>query len=183
MIKNLLENWWMPLVKGIILLILSILVFGNPEGTILGVSLYISFALLFTGTMLTISAISLRSKINNWGWRLAEGLIDIFIGFILFSNPALTALLVSFMIGFWFMFYGITSLSDSFGLKDAKVSNWWVGLLWGILSIIFGFWIMFRPFAGVITIVTLLGTFFMIAGFFNIIFSLVLRRIKKNIED
>ena len=177
--KILLENWWMPLVKGIILLILSILVFKNPGGTILGVSLYISLALLFTGGMLTISAISLRSKINNWGWRLAEGLIDIFIGIILLSNPALTALLVSFMIGLWFTFYGITSLSDSFGLKDSKVSNWWVGLLWGILSIIFGFWIMFRPFAGVITIVTLLGSFFMIAGFFNIIFSLVLRRIKK----
>ena len=108
---------------------------------------------------------------------------DIFVGFILIYNPGLTALVVSFMIGFWFLFYGITSLTDSFGLKDEGISNWWVGLLWGILAIIFGFWIMFRPFAGALTIVVLLGTFFMIAGIFNVGFSFVLKGIKKETDS
>ncbi|RLD83490.1 MAG: HdeD family acid-resistance protein, partial [Bacteroidetes bacterium] len=73
----------MPLIKGIILVILSILVFMNPEGAILGLALYIGIALLFAGFVLVISAISYSSQIKGWGWRLAEGLLDIFVGFIL----------------------------------------------------------------------------------------------------
>ncbi len=179
---SLLKHWWMPLIKGIILVILSILVFMNPEGAILGLALYIGIALLFAGFVLVISAISYSSQIKGWGWRLAEGLLDIFVGFILLYNPGLTTLVMSFMIGFWFVFYGITSLTDSFSLKDLGVPNWWIGLVWGILAIIFGFWIIFRPFAGVITIVVLLGTFFMIAGIFNLVFAFILKGLKKEIE-
>ena len=176
------KNWWMPLVKGIILIALSILVFMKPGGALLGLALYIGIALIFAGFLILFSAISLRKEIKGWGWRLAEGLVDILFGFILISNPGLTAVIMSFMIGFWFLFYGITSLTDSFGLKDEGASNWWIGLLWGVLSIIFGFWVMFRPFAGAITIVTLIGSFFMIAGLFNVAFAFVLKGMKKNIE-
>ena len=179
---TLLKNWWIPLVKGIILIILAILVFMEPAGAILGLALYIGIAFLFAGFVAIFSAFSYRKQMKGWGWRLAEGLVDIFFGFILIYNPGITALVMSFMIGFWFLFYGITSLTDSFGLKDEGVSNWWVGLLWGILSIIFGFWIMFRPFAGTIAIVALLGTFFMVAGIFNIAFSFVLRSMTKQSE-
>ncbi len=178
-----LKNWWIPLLKGIILIILSILVFMNPGGAILGLALYIGIAFLFAGFVILFSAISFRNQIKGWGWRFAEGLVDIFFGFILIYNPGLTAVVMSFMIGFWFLFYGITSLTDSFGQKDEGVSNWWVGLLWGILAIIFGFWVMFRPFAGAITIVTLMGIFFMIAGIFNVVSSFVLKGMKKEIES
>ena len=155
----------------------------NPGGAILGLALYIGIAFIFSGVFAIISAISFREQLKGWGWRLAEGMIDIFFGFILIYNPGLTALVMSFMIGFWFLFYGVTSISDSFGFKDAGASNWWVGLLWGILAVIFGFWIMFRPFAGTIAIVTLMGTFFMIAGVFNIAFSFVLRNLKSLGDD
>jgi uncharacterized membrane protein HdeD (DUF308 family) len=89
---------------------------------------------------------------------------------------------MAFMMGFWFLFYGITSLTEAFGLKDEGVSNWWAGMLWGILAIIFGFWIMFKPLAGAIAIVTLMGIFFMIAGVYNLAFSFVLKGLKKEAE-
>ena len=179
---SLLKNWWIPLLKGIILVILSIMIFAYPGDAILGLALYIGIAFLFAGILAIITALSFRTQVKGWGWRLAEGMIDIFFGFIVLYNPGLTALVMSFMVGFWFLFYGITSLVDSFGMKDEGVSNWWVGFLWGIFAIIFGFWIMFRPFAGTITIIMLLGTFFMIAGVFNIAFSFVLRGMKKELH-
>lgn len=181
--SSVLKNWWMPLIKGIILIILSILVFMHPGDTLIGLSWFIGLAFLFAGIVILISAISYRSAIQGWGWRLAEGLIDILFGLILLFNPGFTALVLSFMMGFWFVFYGITSLTDSFGLKDEGVSNWWLGLLWGVLAIIFGFWIIFRPFAGAITIVTLIGVFFMIAGIFSVVFSFILKGIKKDLTE
>ena len=64
-------------------------------------------------------------------------------------------------------------------METALLKNWWFALLWGILAILFGFWIMFRPLAGTITIVALLGSFFLIEGLYNIGFSFALRSIKK----
>lgn len=177
------KNWWIPLLKGIVLIVLSFLIFFNPVATVMGLSFYIGIALLFAGVFALFTAISLRSKIRGWGWRLAEGLMDIFFGFILLAHPGLTALLVSFMLGFWFLFYGITSLTDSFARKDEGQSNWWVRLIWGVLAVVFAFWIMFKPFAGAVTIVTLLGTFFMLAGIFNIAFSFILKGLKQRIEN
>lgn len=180
---SVLKNWWMPLIKGIILIVLSILIFMNPADTLIGLSWFIGIAFMATGFIILISAFSFRSQIKGWGWRLAEGLVDIFFGFILLFNPGFTALVLAFMMGFWFVFYGITALSDSFGLKDEGFSKWWVGLLWGVLAIVFGFWIIFRPFAGAITIVTLIGTFFMLAGIFNIIVSFTLKDVKKELTE
>ena len=69
---TLLKNWWIPLLKGIILIILSILVFMHPGGAILGLALYIGIAFLMAGIVIVISAFSYRNKIKGWGWRLAE---------------------------------------------------------------------------------------------------------------
>ena len=172
----------MPLLKGIILIILSILVFTHPGGALLGLALYIGIGFLIAGVVLIISAISFRNQIKGWGWRLAEGLVDIFFGFILIYNPGLTAVVMAFMMGFWFLFFGITSLSEAFGLKDEGISNWWLSALWGILAVIFGFWIMFKPFAGAVAIVTLMGIFFLVAGLFNLAIGFGLKGIKKDLE-
>lgn len=180
--SSVLKNWWMPLIKGIILIILSILVFMHPDGTLLGVAIFIGVGFLIAGLVLIFTSLSFRKELKGWGWRLAEGLVDVFFGIILIANPDLTAVIMAFMMGFWFLFYGITALTDAFGLKDAGASKWWVGMLWGILAIIFGFWIMFRPFAGAVTIVTLVGMFFMIAGIFNIAMSFGLKGIKKELD-
>lgn len=173
----------MPLLKGVILIILSILIFRNPRAAVLALSSFIGIAFLITGLIAALTAISFRHQVRGWGWRLAEGLLDIFIGFILLFNPNLTSLVVTFMVGFWFMFYGITSLSDSFGRKDEGQSNWWVRAGWGILSILFGFWVIFRPFGDTFATITLLGTFFFLAGLFNIGFSFVIRKLNQEIDD
>lgn len=180
--SKVLKNWWMPLLKGIILIVLSILVFMHPDGALLGLALYIGIGFLIAGVVLIIAAISFRNETKGWGWRLTEGLVDIFFGFILIYNPGLTAVVMAFMMGFWFLFFGITSLSEAFALKDEGVSNWWLGMIWGVLAIFFGFWIMFKPFAGAVAIVTLMGIFFLVAGLFNLAISFGLKGIKNDLE-
>ena len=30
---------------------------------------------------------------DNWGWKLAEGILDVLFGFILIANPEITAVI------------------------------------------------------------------------------------------
>lgn len=68
-------------------------------------------------------------------------------------------------------------------MLESLLKNWWVELIFGILAVIFGFMIMFNPFAGAITIGLLLGTFFLFTGLFNIIFAFFLKDQRQQIKE
>ncbi len=183
MLESLLKNWWILLLKGIVIVILSIYIFLNPDIAVLGLSLFIGLALLITGLITTIASIYYRKEVQNWKWHLLEGLIDTFLGIIIISVPELTATLVAFVVGLWFLFYGITKIVASFELRRNEITNWWVELIFGLLAIVFSFMIMFNPFAGTITIALLFGTFFLFTGLFNIIFAFFLKDQKQYFEE
>ena len=63
-------------------------------GTLVGITFYMGISLLLTGIALIIAAIADRNDIENWGWRLAEGILDALIGIILLANPGITATVI-----------------------------------------------------------------------------------------
>ena len=121
--ERIFKNWWLVLIKGIILIILSFIIFRHPVGTRVGITLYMGIGLLITGIILIIAAIASRNQLENWGWRLAEGILDVLIGFLLLANPGITAAFIPFIIGFWIIFYGIMLFTDAFGSRKTGISN------------------------------------------------------------
>ena len=95
--KTLQKLWWFTLLRGIILLILAFFVFRHPANALIGVAIYIGISLLITGILQTGASIGFRDLFPNWGWILAGGLLDIVFGFVLLSNPALTAATLPFV--------------------------------------------------------------------------------------
>ena len=183
MLESLLKNWWILLIKGIVIVLLSIYIFLNPDAAVLGLSIFIGIALLISGVITTIASISYRKVVNNWKWYLAEGLIDSLLGLIILSAPEMTAKLVIFIVGLWFLFYGITKIVASFELRKYVITNWWVELVFGLLAIVFSFIILFNPFAGAVAIALILGTFFLFTGLFNIIFAFFLKDQNQQIRE
>ena len=138
---------------------------------------------MISGVFTTIASISYRKVVDNWKWFLVEGLIDSLLGLVILSAPGLTAAIVAFVVGLWFLFYGITKLVASFELRKNKITNWWIELIFGLLAIVFSFMIMFNPLAGAITIALLLGTFFLFTGLFNIILAFFLKDQNQQIKE
>lgn len=175
------KNWWLVLIKGIILIILAFVIFRHPVGTLVGITFYMGIGLLLTGIALIIAAIAARNDIENWGWRLAEGILDALIGIMLLANPGITAAVIPFLIGFWAFFYGILLFVGSFGSKKTGYGNWWLELIAGILTVIIGYVIAFNPVVGIFTITTFIGISLLIVGVFNVVLSFDLRKIHKAI--
>jgi uncharacterized membrane protein HdeD (DUF308 family) len=90
------KNWWLVLIKGIILIILAFVIFRHPVGILMGITVYMGIGLLLTGIALIIAAIAARNDIENWGWRLAEGILDALFGIMLLANPGITAVVTYF---------------------------------------------------------------------------------------
>jgi uncharacterized membrane protein HdeD (DUF308 family) len=176
--KEALKYWWLVLIKGIILILLSFFIFSNPVSALMGLVLYIGIATLITGIFLIIVSLS-GPKEGNWGWRLTEGIIDVVFGFILLSNPAISAAVLPFVVGFWVIFSGILMFVGSFSVRKEGDSSWWMNLIGGLLTIFIGYIITNNFFAGAVAITFWIGLGFFIAGAISISASLRMRKLLK----
>ena len=166
--KEALKYWWLILIKGIVLILLSFFIFGHPVSALVGLALYIGIVLLVTGVLLIINALSNQKSDDQWGRKLTEGILDVLFALILLSNPAITTAVFPFVVGFWMIFYGIMLFTGSFTAKKGGDSSWWVNLVGGILTVIFGYIIMTNLLTGVIAITFIIGFGFMLFGLINI---------------
>ena len=166
--KQVMKYWWLVLIKGIILVALSFFIFGHPVSALVGLALYIGISLMVTGVLLVITGLSNRKEDDQWGWKLAEGIMDVVFAFVLLSNPAVTATVFPFVVGFWMIFYGIMMFVGSFGNKKDGDKSWWMNLLGGILNVIVGYIIMNDIIAGAFAITFWIGTGVLIFGIVNI---------------
>ena len=81
--KSILKLWWVVLIKGIILVLLSFFVFKHPVEALVGLALYLGIALLITGIGLIITSIANSKSDENWGWQLTEGIVDVLFALVL----------------------------------------------------------------------------------------------------
>ena len=161
------SKWYLQLLKGLLLILLAVLVFMSPAGALLAWAIYIGIGMIISGIFILIFGFSGRGVDDSWGWRVFEGLIDIFLGFILLANPEVTASVLPFVVGFWGAFYGIMLFVDAFSGTGAGGIKFISGVLLFLLSTV----IMFNPVFGGLTIATWFGIILLTAGIYNVIFS------------
>jgi len=166
------KKWYLPLVKGIIMILLALMVFSSPEGSLLAWAVYIGLGFVITGIVYIIQGFSVRNTLQNWGWRVFEGVVDVFVGLVLIANPAITAAILPFVIGLWGAFYGIMLFVDAL----AEKGNRGIKLLSGIVIFLFSLIVIFNPLFAGMTIAIWFAIILLCAGIYNIIFSFDLKR-------
>ncbi|MEK6481061.1 DUF308 domain-containing protein [Catalinimonas sp. 4WD22] len=133
MLQTLSKNWWMLSLKGALLLLFEIFAFINP--TLTAASLAIWFAALIIADGIFTIIVALRSwqeKENKWLF-LAEGLISLILGLLLFITPGVILIIISFTIAFWFIFSGISRIGMAIQLRKEIEGEGWL-ILGGVLT-------------------------------------------------
>ena len=183
MMKVLNNIWWLILIRGIIFLILAFVIFKHPINAILGLSIYISISLLFTGITQIITAFGSKDTHKNWYWILAVGVIDIVFAFVLLSNPVITAATLPFVVGFWVIVYGVMTFVNAFQDKKDGVPNWWLSIIGGLVAIFIGFVLTNNLLAGALVITSWLGIGFLLAGIVNIGVAIGAKSLKNALKN
>lgn len=169
--KEISKNWYMLLIKGIIMALLAILIFMSPGTALLTYVIYIGIGFGIAGVVRIIQGFQAKGLLDNWGWIVFEGAMDIILSFVLMAHPALTASILPFIMGFWGAFFGFLLIVDAF----SGTGSMGMKLLSGILIVILGFIIMFNPIAMGMTLAVWVGIMLMIVGIFNIVISFSLK--------
>lgn len=128
--------WWLVLVVGILLVIGGFAYWFWPAAGYAVASQIFGWLLILAGIVqLCVAAGENHPK--GWGWWLAGGVIDIFIGFMLVRSILLSEAVFPFFLAFIFIFWGIEALISA--CYRRRYRYWWLGIINGILLCLIGF--------------------------------------------
>ena len=131
--------WWVVLVVGILMVIAGFAYWFWPEAGFAIASQIFGWLLILTGIVQLCVATG-PNHARGWGWWLAGGIIDIFIGFMLVRSIVLSEAVFPYFLAFVFIFWGIEAF---FGAAvGRRVKYWWLGIVNGILLCLIGFFFL-----------------------------------------
>lgn len=131
--------WWIVLVVGILMVFCGFAYWFWPVAGYAIASQLFGWLLILAGVIqMCVSAGNDRPR--GWGWWLAGGIIDTFIGFMLVRSVILSEIVFPYFIAIIFLFWGISYIFDSVALSRRRY--WWLYLINGILMMVIGFFFL-----------------------------------------
>jgi len=176
------KHWYLLLILGVIFILMGIWIGSTPVSSLIAQTIFFTATFLVSGVFETTYAIANRKTINNWGWNLTGGLIDLLIGVLLVANPVLSVVFLLFYVGFALIFRSIMTIGWAVQLNKLGYRNWGWILAAGILGLLFSFLLLWNPAITGFIIVVYLALAFIMLGIAQIILSFRLKKSNK-IED
>jgi uncharacterized membrane protein HdeD (DUF308 family) len=155
-------KWGWIVALGVVYLIVGVIALGS-------VVLATAASVLFVGVMMVIAGVAEiinAFQIKTWGkfflW-LVLGALYVFAGFVAFSNPLLTAVVLTLLLGAALIVSGIMRIVLAFSMKEGTPWGW--ALLSGVVTLLLGLIILARwPFSSLYVLGIFLGIDLVIAG-------------------
>ena len=98
--------------------------------------------------------------VNRERTLLSQGML--IFGILL--SPDMIIMAVPVIIGVVILIHGVHNVIQAVGLQKENYSKWWVALLFGILTVVFGGVLVYNPFGAVEMVVRMIGIFLIYDG-------------------
>lgn len=171
---SLLDQWWVPVVRGALAILFGALAVLWPQLTLLALlALFAAFAIL-DGIASLVAAVRERT----WGLPLIGGLLSLAIGVLTVLWPGAAGLALAILIGAWAIVRGVFDIATAIALRR-ELRHEWVLALGGLLAVLFGLFLVIWPAAGALALVGLIAGFAFALGVLLIVAGIRLRRMRE----
>ena len=151
--KNLLKkSGWVNILVSIIFAIIGIFMIVKTDSALKIISYILGGLFILIGLVKCIDYFASKGKYDFYNYDLMYGIIAIIIGLITIFCSGLIESMFRFIIAFWIIYSGLMRLSLSLKLHTAKINMWNVSLIFSIIMIIGGIYMLFQNGALVLTI-------------------------------
>ena len=133
-------------------------------------------AYVFVDGLLGIyTAIKSRQQSRHWWVVLLWGLTGVVVGVLTVINPAITALVLTIYIGVWALMTGVVEIVAALRLRK-EIEGEWLLVLGGLISVLFGAFVLAQPGAGMMAMLWVIATY---AVIFGVLMVLLAFKVKK----
>jgi uncharacterized membrane protein HdeD (DUF308 family) len=177
-LKELADSWWYFAVRGVIALLFGIAALSYPAITVLILVIFFGVYALIDGITALLTGIG---EPKRFAYVLL-GLVSIAAGIFAIARPGATALAVLWLIGVWALVRGIGEIMAAIQIRKEVEGEWAIALS-GVISVLFGLFVLARPGAGALAMVWLIAIYAFASGILKLMLGFKLRRLKKSMES
>ena len=179
-LRELADNWWLLLLRGIAAIAFGVLAFMWPDLTLLTLTYMWGFYAIADGVLALWAAIAGKGgEIAPRWWLTVVGIAGILAGLLAFVWPGMTALVLLMFIASWAIVIGVLQIWGAIRLRKEIEGEWLLGLS-GLLSLAFGVIMIARPGTGALAVVWLIGWFAILVGCVYIALAFQLKKYKRS---
>jgi uncharacterized membrane protein HdeD (DUF308 family) len=106
---------------------------------------------------------------RHWGLFLFEGIVLLILGVLAVLAPVIATVAATIFFGWILLFSGIIGLITTFRARQAP--GFWWSLLSGILGIVAGGLLLFRPLVGTLSLTAVLIAFLFVEGIITLMYA------------
>lgn len=177
--------WWIPLIRGIFLVILGLLLMMAPLATIKSLVLIFGIFLALDGLVAAAHGFANRDQ-KGWQWWLVQGGLDLLFAAIIVIWPGMTATVLFYLLLVWTIALGVTAIIGAAALMRNKDLGWPWMLTFGLLSTLFGVTVLGRGVdtTGAALLVALVfGIYACVLGAVQIVSAFSVRATARDIDE
>jgi uncharacterized membrane protein HdeD (DUF308 family) len=168
-------SWWVPALRGAAALIFGILALIWPGLTLLFlVALFAAYAIV-SGAAALVGAIRQRGVERQWWVLLLWGIVALAAGVLAMIWPEITALALVLLMGAHALVNGVLEIILAVRLRRRGTGQWLLGAA-GVLSMLFGLFVLIFPGAGALALVWLIAAHAIAIGILLLAAGFSLRR-------
>jgi len=177
-LKGLADSWWTFAIRGVIALLFGIGALSYPVPTVLVLIIFFGVYALIDGVTALVMGIGEKKRPAY----LLLGLVSIAAGVFAIARPGATALALLWLIGVWAVVRGVGEIMAAIQIRKEVEGEWAIALS-GVISILFGVFVLARPGAGALALVWLIAIYAFASGLLKLMLGFKLRRVKKEMES
>ena len=121
--KPQIRPWWVAMIQGIALIIMSIYVLNNPLNALKGISVWIGVLIFFTGIVGIISWLFADRDAREIG-SLVWSLITFVLGILMLMHLFATTRMITILFGLWMVFLGLHFIESGLIFKKHQPFRW-----------------------------------------------------------
>jgi uncharacterized membrane protein HdeD (DUF308 family) len=176
------NTWPTFLWRGIFALILAVIAFVYPGGTALALTYAFGAYILLSGFAMLAAGFGFSSLRGPWLALVLLGLLSIVAGIYMLAQPGVGALTLAYTIALWAIAAGVFEIFAALAAREV-MSNTWLWVVAGIVSIVAGVLIAYAPGRGLLALSYTVGFYATLAGIASIAFGLRLRGLPGEVQQ
>jgi uncharacterized membrane protein HdeD (DUF308 family) len=170
------RSWWVLLLRGAAAIVFGVLTWLQPAASAAALLLVFGAYVFVDGLLGSYTAIKSRHESRHWWVILLWGLTGVVVGVLTVINPAVTALVLTLYIGVWALITGVMEIIAAIRLRK-EIEGEWLLVLGGVISLLFGAFVLAQPGAGMMAMLWVLATYAVVFGLLIVILAFRIRSI------
>ena len=167
-------NWSTLVLRGVASIIFGVIAFAWPGITLVALTILFGAFSFADGVLALVFAVQRGKRAHRW-LLVLDGLVGIGIGVVTLFWPAITMLMLIFLVGLRFIIMGALQLVFARWLRD-QVKSQVLYAIGGAASLLLGILAFVTPGITAFVLVTMLGVFAFVFGIVNLVLAFRLRR-------